>query len=47
MWHSIFCHEEGGCEKIEIDITSLIKGDFAAGAVMITFGALLGKVTSF
>ena len=33
MWH-----------KIPLDISSLVLGDFAAGAVLITFGVLLGKV---
>ena len=28
---------------IELNIENLITGDFAAGAVMITFGAVLGK----
>lgn len=32
-------------KKILLDITSLICGDFAAGAVLISFGAVLGKVT--
>jgi len=32
-------------EKIKLDITSLITGDFAAGAVLISFGAILGKAT--
>lgn len=47
MWHSIFCEEGHECEKVEVDMTSLIRADFAAGAVMISFGALLGKATSF
>ena len=32
---------------IELDITSLIGGDFCAGAVLITMGALLGRTTIF
>jgi len=31
--------------KINLDITSLISGDFAAGAVLISMGAILGKIT--
>jgi len=30
--------------KIRIDLEHLVMGDFAAGAAMITFGALLGKI---
>ncbi len=29
--------------KVEISIDSLIAGDFGAGAVLITFGVILGK----
>jgi len=36
---------EGHWEKISLDITSLIAGDFGAGAVLITFGAVLGKLS--
>eukprot|EP01114_Cavostelium_apophysatum_P019573 TRINITY_DN6345_c0_g1_i2.p1 TRINITY_DN6345_c0_g1~~TRINITY_DN6345_c0_g1_i2.p1 ORF type:complete len:781 (+),score=118.55 TRINITY_DN6345_c0_g1_i2:53-2344(+) len=36
---------EGHWEYIGINIVRLIKADFAAGAVLITFGALLGKTT--
>jgi ammonium transporter Rh len=32
-------------EKIKLDITTLIGGDFAAGAVLISFGAVLGKAS--
>lgn len=42
FWHQLF---EGHWEKISLDITSLIAGDFGAGAVMITFGAVLGKIS--
>ena len=41
FWHQVY---EGHWEKISLDITSLIAGDFGAGAVMITFGAVLGKI---
>jgi ammonium transporter Rh len=33
-------------EPIKINIKYLIRGDFAAGAVMITYGVVLGKVSS-
>ena len=42
FWHQLF---EGHWEKISLDITQLIVGDFGAGAVMITFGAVLGKLS--
>ena len=45
LWHSFLV--EGEIHKITLDITSLIIGDFGAGAVMITFGAVLGKVSIF
>ena len=32
-------------DKIKLDITKLITADFACGAILITFGAVLGKVT--
>lgn len=32
--------------KLQLDIVHLIDGDFAAGAAMISFGAVLGKVSS-
>ena len=32
-------------EIINLNIKSLITGDFAAGSVLISFGALLGKVS--
>jgi len=31
--------------ELKLDITALIKGDFAAGAVLISFGAVVGRVT--
>jgi len=42
FFHMVF---EGKFHKIELDLTSLITGDFGAGAVLITFGAVLGKVS--
>jgi len=45
FWHMMF-HEGGPKFKtIEIGILELITADFAAGAVMITFGAVLGKAS--
>eukprot|EP01062_Namystynia_karyoxenos_P007571 TRINITY_DN1265_c1_g1_i1.p1 TRINITY_DN1265_c1_g1~~TRINITY_DN1265_c1_g1_i1.p1 ORF type:complete len:566 (+),score=217.29 TRINITY_DN1265_c1_g1_i1:113-1810(+) len=41
FWHNVFFDK---WEKITLDISTLITGDFAAAAVMITFGALLGKI---
>merc|ERR1719400_2390140 len=38
FFHMLF---EGHFHKISLDMTSLIVGDFAAGAVLITFGAHL------
>jgi len=34
---------EGHFHKIQLDMTSLVAGDFGAAAVLITFGGLLGK----
>jgi len=31
--------------KVELDITNLVGGDFAAGAILISFGAVLGRIT--
>ena len=40
--HNIMNHHH---DKINLSIESLITGDFAAGTVLISFGALLGKVS--
>jgi len=37
--------EGGEFEKISLDLTTMIGADFACGAVLITFGAVLGKVS--
>ena len=42
FWKGVWGH----WELIDLDVTSLIAGDFGAGAVMIAFGAVLGKVNS-
>lgn len=42
FWHNV---HTGHWHKIDLDITTLIKADFACGAVLITFGAVLGKVS--
>jgi ammonium transporter Rh len=36
---------EGDWKKIDLSLTNLILADFAAASVLITFGAILGKVT--
>jgi len=40
FWHMVI---NSDFHKVPLDITSLIVGDFAAGAVLISFGAVLGK----
>ena len=57
FWHQLFHKQDETAEdydplaprftKIKLDIVQLIYGDFGAGAVLITFGALLGKVSVF
>ena len=41
-WHCIF---DGHWKDLELEITTLITADFAAGAAMISFGAMLGKTS--
>jgi len=43
FWANV--HDGGAWKRVQLDITYLVKGDFAAASVMITFGALLGKVS--
>ena len=49
FWEDVF--DETSSEilgkKYLLSLTSLIQGDFAAGAVLISFGAVLGKLNSF
>ncbi|CAE7862449.1 rhbg [Symbiodinium sp. KB8] len=42
-----FFHQawSGHWEKVHLSVQELIKGDFASGAVLITLGAVMGKVT--
>ena len=44
FFHSVF---EDHWSTVELDITYLVEGDFAAAAVLISFGAVLGKINSF
>lgn len=41
FWHGAFSH----FKVIEIDIYTMMNADFAAAVGMITYGAILGKVT--
>jgi len=43
FWHQLLVKKE--FHKIGLDIPALIIGDFGAGAVLITFGAVLGKIS--
>ena len=46
FWESVFDrHGTGHWEYINLSITSLIKADFCAGAVLITFGVVIGKTS--
>jgi ammonium transporter Rh len=44
LWHSVF---EDHWQKIHLNIIYLVEGDFAAATVLVSFGAVLGKVNSF
>ena len=45
FWHQFLVERE--FYKVEVSVVSLILGDFGAGAVLITFGAILGKCSIF
>lgn len=45
FWYQAFSKSIDEWEKIPLTIENLIVGDFGAATVLITFGALLGKVS--
>ena len=45
FWHQAFDKPSDEWEKISLTIENLIVGDFGAAAVLITFGAVLGKLS--
>eukprot|EP01135_Chromosphaera_perkinsii_P001661 Nk52_evm38s208 gene=Nk52_evmTU38s208 len=45
FWHQIGADDGKAMHNIYLDIDSLITADFAAGAVLISMGAVLGKVS--
>lgn len=45
MWDNVFADEKPG--KIYIDIPVMGEADFGAAVVLITFGAVLGKLNAF
>jgi ammonium transporter Rh len=50
LWHNIAKYYEDPNHEwkmIELSLIYMILGDFAAGAVLISFGAILGKVSLF
>ena len=44
-WNSLNIAKGGPWTKIQLDINALLQGTFASAAVLISFGALIGKVT--
>ncbi len=45
FWHNAF--ENTWDQDIPLELSSLIKGDFGAAAVLISFGVILGQVNAF
>lgn len=45
FWHRV--HEDEWDHDLKLTLENLITGDFAAGAVLISFGAVIGKVNPF
>ena len=44
FWNNV--QDDDRWHKIHIEVPALVEGDFAAASVMITFGAIIGKVNS-
>ena len=46
FWHQLLDSHHGSWTKVPINLDAMVKGDFAAGAVLISFGAIVGRASA-